>query len=86
MTRETSAVLGNVADSSGWKVAGTGDFNGDGVSDILWRNSNTGETHIWKINGSTMTRERSAFLDNVADRSGWKVAGTLTALSSIYCC
>ncbi len=86
MTRETSAVLGNVADSSGWKVAGTGDFNGDGVSDILWRNSNTGETHIWKINGSTMTRETSAVLGNVADSSGWKVAGTLTALSSIYCC
>jgi len=62
------------------------DFNGDGVSDVLWRNSNTGETHIWKINGSTMTRETSAVLGNVADSSGWKVAGTLTALSSIYCC
>ena len=31
-----------------WKVAGTGDFNGDGKSDIFWRNSSTGENAIWK--------------------------------------
>jgi hypothetical protein len=33
-----------------WTVAGTGDFNGDGVADILWRNSN-GDVVIWFMNG-----------------------------------
>ena len=35
-----------VADQN-WKVVGTGDFNGDGKSDILWRNTSTGENAIW---------------------------------------
>jgi Tol biopolymer transport system component len=29
-----------------WNIAGTGDFNGDGMSDILWSNTN-GDTSIW---------------------------------------
>jgi hypothetical protein len=29
-----------------WNVAVTGDFNGDGKSDILWSNTN-GDTSIW---------------------------------------
>jgi glycosyl hydrolase family 113/VCBS repeat protein/FG-GAP repeat protein len=36
--------LGGVPTS--WNIAATGDFNGDGKSDILWRNSN-GDTSIW---------------------------------------
>jgi len=31
-------------------VQNTGDFNGDGVSDILWRNDN-GDTVIWQMSG-----------------------------------
>ena len=30
-----------------WQVHGTGDFNGDGSSDILWRNGSTGNIEIW---------------------------------------
>ena len=26
---------------------GTGDFNGDGTSDLLWRNATTGDIEIW---------------------------------------
>jgi surface antigen len=76
MTRLTSAVLDIVPPGSGWQVAGTGDFDGDGVADILWRNSISGDTHIWKINGATMTRLTSAVLDIVPPGSGWQVAGT----------
>jgi hypothetical protein len=32
-----------------WSVAGTGDFNGDGFADILWRNTQTGQVVIWQL-------------------------------------
>jgi len=33
-----------------WSIVGTGDFNGDGYSDILWRNTD-GDVAIWLMNG-----------------------------------
>ena len=35
---------------SGYQVAGTGDFTGNGTSDILWQNPTTGDTQEWLIN------------------------------------
>ncbi len=35
---------------SGYRVAATGDFNGDRTSDILWQNASTGDTQEWLIN------------------------------------
>jgi hypothetical protein len=37
-----------------WKVVGTGDFNGDGMSDILWQ-STSGQAAIWEMNGTNVT-------------------------------
>jgi hypothetical protein len=34
------------APSSSWAIAATGDFNGDGMSDILWRDT-AGNMVIW---------------------------------------
>jgi hypothetical protein len=31
---------------------GTGDYNADGKSDILWRNTTTGQVVVWFINGT----------------------------------
>ena len=36
-----------------WSIAGTVDFDGDGKSDILWRNGATGDNSIWLMNGAT---------------------------------
>ena len=51
----------NVADSAvvanpgaNWKVVGTGDFNGDGHSDILLQNTN-GNVAIWEMNGGPIS-------------------------------
>ena len=37
-----------------WTVAGTGDFNGDGMSDILWLNGTSGQAVIWLLNGTSI--------------------------------
>lgn len=57
-----------------WTVAATGDFNGDGLTDILWRNTDGSLTDwLGTANGS--------FTDNSANAwtgvpTGWTVAGT----------
>ena len=56
-----------------WHVAGTGDFNGDGHDDILWRNDN-GTVQEW------LGQDSGGFADNAAVNVnpgvGWQIAGT----------
>src|SRR6266513_1924249 len=49
------------------------DFNGDGKSDILWRNSTTGANVIWLMKGATISS--SATFATVTDLN-WSIAGT----------
>jgi hypothetical protein len=37
-----------------WKAVGAEDFNGDGLSDILWQNTTSGQASIWEMNGNTL--------------------------------
>jgi hypothetical protein len=55
-----------------WKAAGTGDFNGDGKSDILWRNDD-GSIALWQMNGTNVSSKLTSTpsLDN-----SWKINGT----------
>jgi hypothetical protein len=41
--------LGNVG--SNWTIAETGDINGDGKSDILYRETSAGSIAMWYMNG-----------------------------------
>jgi len=43
-----------VRPDASWSIAGIGDFNNDGNSDILWRNS-SGALNLWLMNGTTIT-------------------------------
>src|SRR6266480_1561147 len=52
--------------------AARADFGGDGRSDVLWRNSATGENYLYFMNGTTVVAE--GFVRQVAD-PGWKIAG-----------
>ncbi len=64
-----SGGLGNVGTT--WSVAQTGDYNGDGTSDILWRDT-SGNTAIWFMNGLAIGS--TAGLGNVP--TTWTVQGT----------
>jgi hypothetical protein len=37
-----------------WIEIGTGDFNKDGHSDILWQNASTGQASIWDMNDNNL--------------------------------
>ena len=67
---------GNAANSynaldNGWTVQGTGDFNGDGRDDILWRNT-AGDVTSW-LGGANGNFAGSATFNNPG--AGWTVAG-----------
>jgi len=63
--------LESVADANG-KIAGLGDFSGDGRTDIVWRNPLTGESTIWFMDGTRRTGVAS--LEPLADLD-WQLAG-----------
>jgi hypothetical protein len=37
-----------------WTIAITGDFNGDGFSDILWLNTTSRQQLVWLLNGASV--------------------------------
>jgi hypothetical protein len=55
-----------------WQEIGTGDFNDDGHSDILWQNTN-GQVGIWEMNGTNVI---SAATVGPNPGPSWKAIGT----------
>ena len=55
-----------------WKAIGTGDFNGDGHSDILWQNAN-GQVAIWEMNGTNVIGGGTV---SANPGPSWKAIGT----------
>jgi hypothetical protein len=71
-TRNYASSVSNV--STDWHVAATGDFNGDGLVDILWRNDD-GTLTDW------ISKKNGGFTDNWANAAAvvptsWHVAAT----------
>jgi hypothetical protein len=62
-------VIGNV--TTNWTIAQTGDYNGDGKSDILWVDS-TGDVGAWFMNGATISS--NTIYGNVG--TAWTVQST----------
>jgi hypothetical protein len=59
------------ATTHGTSVIASGDFNGDGKDDILWRNADNGDTWIWLMDGTAVAAAaRVAIVD-----SSWKIVG-----------
>ena len=59
--------------STDWHIAGTGDFNNDGKSDILWR-ADDGSVGIWLMNG-TQTLSGQVIATPAVATTDWHIDG-----------
>ncbi len=64
--------LGRVADLN-WEIVATGDFNGDGKSDLFWRNKVSGGNIVWTIDGTSVS---SIAQSSVVPDTNWKVVSS----------
>jgi hypothetical protein len=78
ITSEPEVTLGGslATPDASWSVAGLGDFNGDGKSDVLWRNNN-GSLIDWAMNGSQIASSQTVTLGGspAAPDASWNIAG-----------
>lgn len=59
-----------------WTLAATGDFNGDGWPDLLWRNTSTQKLRVWTLTGTTKSGEIVPTPDQAVD-ANWVVVAAL---------
>jgi large repetitive protein len=48
-----------VSPDASWSVIAAGDFNGDGMTDLLWRQSTTGSLMEWQMNGAQISSSQA---------------------------
>ena len=63
---------GRVADAA-WRIVGTGDFNGDGQTDLLWQHPD-GWLAIWLMSGTSLVQAINPNPGRVTD-TAWRVVG-----------
>jgi hypothetical protein len=69
LVRTGTVYLSTVTDTT-WNIVGTGDFNGDGKVDILWRNTSSGQNAVWYMDG--VSRTGTVYVSSVTD-TNWKI-------------
>jgi hypothetical protein len=68
--KPTEGYLRSVPDLN-WQIVAVGDYDGDGKSDLLWRNVSTGENYLYPMDG-TAIKPSEGYLRTVSDPS-WRV-------------
>jgi hypothetical protein len=61
-------------DFTTWRVAASGDLNGDGKTDIIWHHPSTGGLYAWMMDGITIA-DQGPLAPDTLDPS-WHLAGT----------
>ncbi len=67
-------LLGRLVPDPTWAVGGTGDFNGDGQTDILLRNDSSDQNLVWYMNGTSIQSE--GLIGRAIGDSSWRMSGT----------
>jgi hypothetical protein len=67
-----SAVVGPVVADLEWRIVGTGDFNRDGYTDLVWHHNTDGWVSIWLMAGDRLLDGRQ-INPRVAD-TNWRIA------------
>ena len=57
-----------------WRIAGTGDVDGDGHADLVWQNVVTGRLAVWLLDGRQVRATLPLSIDRVTDLA-WKICG-----------
>jgi hypothetical protein len=70
-TVTSKTTVGTISAATGWHFQDTGDFNGDGKTDLLFLNDTTHGVAIWQMNGNTVTS--SPQIGTIA--AGWHYSG-----------
>jgi hypothetical protein len=68
----TTGALPTVRGKS-WSIAGSGDFDSDGFSDIVWRNKVSGKNTIWTLGGLSVIDTGGLPKETNAN---WRIVGT----------
>jgi hypothetical protein len=68
--------LASTTDVAGWRVVGTGDFNGDGQPDLVWQNDATWQVVVWYMGGPQGNSLLGGNWLASTDVAGWRVVGT----------
>ncbi len=71
---DTTPLQGAPVLASNWQIAATGDFSGDGLGDILWRNTTSQKLVIWTVSGVAKTGNIIPSPDQAVD-GNWEVVG-----------
>jgi hypothetical protein len=61
-----------------WSIVGSRDFNGDGVTDLLWYNSSTGQSQIWYMSREHVSGKATVLGENgsaAAVGLPWSIVG-----------
>ena len=73
----SSGYVGWTPPNANWTVAGVGDFNGDGKSDILLQDGATGDCFVWEMNGLKLLTDASyGYVGWRPPNNQWRAVGT----------
>ena len=62
--------------SKEWRAVGTGDFDGDGMSDILLQDGATGDCYVWEMEGLKVKEDGFGYVGWTPPSKDWRAVGT----------